>query len=102
MSVLYYYIMVQTYKQKFNKKHGQKLNQSNSLEDIARLSGYRLSGLKTIYNKGIGAYKTNPQSVRPQVKSAEQWAVARVYASVNPSSKAYQIYKIHLSKNNTK
>ena len=31
--------MVDTYKMKFNRKHGQKLNQPNSLEDIAKLSG---------------------------------------------------------------
>ena len=87
-----------TYKQKFNKKHKQPLNKSNSLSEISKLSGYKLSGLKTIYNKGIGAYKTNPKSVRPQVKSAEQWGVARVYASIDPKSKAHKIDKIHLIK----
>ena len=87
-----------TYKQKFNKKHKQPLNKSNSLSEISKLSGYKLSGLKTIYNKGIGAYKGNPQSVRPQVKSAEQWAVARVYASIDPTSKAHKIDKSHLKK----
>lgn len=90
--------MVQTYKQQFNKKYGQKLNQSNTLNDIARLTGYRKSGLQIIYNKGIGAYKTNPSSVRTQVKSAEQWAMARVYAAVNPKSKAYKIDKVHLKR----
>ncbi len=90
--------MVLTYKQQFNKKHGQKLNQSNTLADIARLSGYKRAGLQTIFNKGVGAYKTNPASVRPQVKSAEQWAYARVYASINPKSKAYKIDKIHLKR----
>ena len=87
-----------TYKQKFNKKHKQPINKSNSLSEISKLSGYKLSGLKTIYNKGIGAYKTNPQSVRPQVKSAEQWGIARVYASIDPSSKAHKIDKSHLIK----
>ena len=87
-----------TYKQKFNKKYGQSLNKSNSLSDISRLTGYKKSGLQTIYNKGVGAYKTNPQSVRPSVRSPEQWAMARVYASVNPSSRAYKIDKIHLKK----
>lgn len=90
--------MVLTYKQKFNKKYGQPLNKSNSLSDISRLTEYKLSGLRTIYNKGVGAYKTNPGSVRPNVKSPEQWAMARVYASVNKSSKAYKIDKIHLKK----
>ena len=87
-----------TYKQQFNKKHSQPLNQPNSLKDIARLSGYKLSGIETIFNKGKGAYKTNPQSVRPSVKSPEQWAYARVYAAVNPKSKAYKIDKVHLKK----
>ncbi len=87
-----------TYKQKFNKKYNQPLDKSNSLSDISRLTGYKRSGLQTIYNKGVGAYKTNPQSVRPNVKSPEQWAMARVYASVNKSSKAYKIDKIHLKK----
>ena len=87
-----------TYKQQFNKKHKQPVNKSNSLKDISKLSGYKLSGLKIIYNKGIGAYKTNPQSVRPHIKSAEEWAMARVYASVNPKSKAYKIDKVHLKK----
>tara|TARA_R100001015_G_C4618246_1_gene174703 strand:+ start:215 stop:487 length:273 start_codon:yes stop_codon:yes gene_type:complete len=90
--------MVQTYKQKFNKKYKQPLNQPNSLKDISKLTGYKLSGIRTIFNKGKGAYKSNPQSVRPNVKSPEQWAYARVYAAVNPSSKAYKIDKVHLKR----
>ena len=31
-----------------------------------------------VFERGIGAYKTNPQSVRPNVGSPEQWAYARV------------------------
>ena len=34
--------------------------------------------LQAVYNRGVGAYKTNPSSVRPNVKSPEQWAMARV------------------------
>ena len=90
--------MTLTYKQQFNKKHKQPKNQSNSLKEISKLSGYQLKGIKTIFDKGKGAFKSNPQSVRPQVKSAEQWGYARVYASVNPKSKAYKIDKIHLKK----
>lgn len=37
-----------------------------------------LAMLKSVYNRGIGAYKTNPSSVRPNVASPEQWAHARV------------------------
>jgi len=90
--------MVMTYKQKFNRKYKQPLNQSNSLSQISKLTGYKRSGLQTIYNKGVGAYRSNPGSVRPSVRSPEQWAMARVYASVNKSSKAYKIDKIHLKK----
>ena len=90
--------MTLTYKQQFNKKYGQKLNMSNSLKDIANKTGYKLSGLKTIYQKGRGAYYSNPQSVRKHIKSDEEWGMARVYASINPKSKAYKIDKIHLKK----
>jgi hypothetical protein len=40
------------------------------------------AALQEVYNKGVGAYKTNPASVRPSVKSAEQWAMGRVYSFV--------------------
>ena len=74
--------MVLTYKQKFNKKYKFPKDTSHSLSDISKITGYKLSGLRTIFNKGVGAFKTNPQSVRPQVKSPEQWAYARVYSAV--------------------
>ena len=34
--------------------------------------------LSKVYERGIGAYKTNPASVRPSVSSPEQWAIARI------------------------
>lgn len=34
--------------------------------------------LVAVFKRGVGAYKTNPGSVRPSVKSPEQWAYARV------------------------
>jgi len=90
--------MVDTYKNKFNRKYGLPKDKSHSLASISKLTGYKISGLRTIYNKGVGAFKNNPQSVRKNVKSKEQWAMARVYASVNKSSKAYKIDKTHLKK----
>lgn len=71
-----------TYKQKFNKKHGQPLDATNSVAKIARLSGISTSKANQIVKKGMGAYNTNPQSVRPQVKSARQWGIARLYSAV--------------------
>lgn len=71
-----------TYKEKFNQRYGFEKDRSHSLTDIARLTGYSRSGLQTIFNKGVGAFFTNPESVRPQVTSPEQWAYARVYSAV--------------------
>jgi len=87
-----------TYKQKYNKKYGYKLNEDHSLSEISKKTGYKLSGLKTIQEKGEGAFYSNRKSVRPQVKSATQWGVARVYAAIDPSSKAHKIDKVHLVK----
>ena len=50
-----------------NDKHGDK-------------KGKRVTQrmLEAVFRRGIGAYNTNPQSVRPTVRSADQWAYARV------------------------
>jgi hypothetical protein len=74
--------MAYTYKQKFNKKYGFESDQPHSLEDISKITGYKKSGLETIFDKGVGAFKTNPQSVRKGIRSPEQWAQARVYSAV--------------------
>lgn len=71
-----------TYKDKYNKKYNYDKNTSHDLEGISKDTGISVKGLQQIYNKGIGAYKTNPSSVRPNVKSKEQWAMARVYSAV--------------------
>jgi len=86
-----------TYKQKFNKKYGFKKDESHSLAEISRKTGYKLSGLRTIKKKGMGAFRCNPQSVRPQVKSASQWGIARVYSAVM-GGKAKKIDQKHLQK----
>ena len=86
-----------TYKQKFNKKYGFKKDESHSLSEISKLTGYKLSGLKIIQEKGEGAFYSNPQSVRPQVKSATRWGVARVYSAVM-GGKAAKVDKKHLIK----
>ena len=36
--------------------------------------------LEAVFRRGVGAYNTNPQSVRPGVRSSDQWAYARVNA----------------------
>jgi hypothetical protein len=73
---------VVTYRDKYNKKYDYEKGTSHDLDEISDDTGKSKKGLQQIYNKGIGAYKTNPQSVRPNVKSKEQWAMGRVYSAV--------------------
>ncbi len=72
--------MVLTNKQKFNKRYKQPLNQPNSKKDISKLTGISMSILDQVYYRGMGAYKSNPSSVRKSVKSPQQWAIARIYS----------------------
>ena len=82
-------------KQKFNKKYKQPLSKSNSLADIAKLSGMSKRILQQVYNRGTGAWKNNKASVRnvkgikggagPKM-SKEQWSIARVYSFVMKQS----------------
>ena len=53
------------------KKHNEEVG-----DNSAKRTSY--STLQKVYNRGIGAYNTNPSSVRPNVTSKEQWAMARV------------------------
>ena len=89
--------MVLTYKNKFNKQYGFDKDEPHSISEIAKITGYKLSGLKTIFNKGVGAFKTNPESVRPSVKSPEQWGMGRLYSAVM-GGKASKIDATHLIK----
>jgi hypothetical protein len=71
-----------TWKNKYNSRYDYPNDESHSLKEISKDTKVSKKGLQKIYNKGIGAYKTNPQSVRPNVRSKEQWAMARVYSAV--------------------
>jgi hypothetical protein len=89
--------MVLTYKNKFNMKYGFLKDASHSIAQISQLTGYKKSGLDTIMEKGKGAYYSNPASVRPMVKSPEQWGMARIYSAVMGGNAA-NIDKAHLIK----
>ena len=89
-----------TWKQKFNRKYGFPKDKSHSIAEIAKITGYKVSGLRTIFRKGKGAYFTNPKSVRPVVKrkgGANRWAYARIYSAVM-GGKAKKVDKSHLKK----
>jgi hypothetical protein len=81
-----------THRTDFLKKYKLE-DKGYSLEELSKISGEPLSILQQVYNRGIGAYKTNPLSVRMKgtfkkgVKapmsrklSKEQWAFARTYS----------------------
>jgi hypothetical protein len=84
-----------TNKQKFNKKYGFKLDEGHSKAEISKLTGIPKSILDQVYDRGVGARKSNPESVRSASSgkkiggkslrgkmSAEQWAMGRVYSFV--------------------
>jgi len=71
-----------TFKEKFNIKYGFPKDTSHSIEDISRLTGVSLKGLRQIYSKGMGAFFSNPESVRPSVTSPQAWSMARIYSAV--------------------
>ena len=74
--------MVLTYKQKFNKKYGFGKDDSHSIKEIAEKSGIKYRNALKIVKKGEGAYYSNPSSVRPNVTSARQWGLSRLYSAV--------------------
>jgi len=71
-----------------------------SLDELSKASKVPRNILQEVYNRGIGAYKTQPSSVRLRgsfVKnvsapmrfklSKEQWAMARVYSFLDGNPK---------------
>ena len=72
----------------------------HSLTELAKASNTPKSTLQEVYNRGIGAYKTQPTSVRmlgtfkkgvdapmSMKLSKEQWAMARVYSFLDGNPK---------------
>jgi len=99
-----------TNREQFLKKHNLPKDTSLSLMEISKLSKMPFQALKMVYNKGLGAYHTNPTSVRLKgsfIKnvpapleyklSPEQWAMARVYAFVNKSKKVFYDVDKHIA-----
>jgi hypothetical protein len=87
-----------TRKQNVLKSYGLP-DDSYSKEDLSKVTKVPLKIIQEVYNRGIGAYKTNPESVRNKVTfkkgpapmsqklSKEQWAMARVYSFLDENPK---------------
>lgn len=52
-----------------NEKHGDKTGKRVTLRMLS-----------AVFNRGVGAYRTNPASVRPTVTGPDQWGLGRVNA----------------------
>jgi len=89
-----------TFKSKYNNKYGFPKNESHSVEDISKTTGIKKSILQDVYDRGVGAWKSNPTSVRsksgdkkdsgfPLSKrmTKERWAYGRVYGFVMKNPK---------------
>ena len=56
------------------EKHNEEVKEL----DLAWNGRTTYAELVKVFERGVGAYNTNPGSVRPNVSSPEQWAMARV------------------------
>jgi len=83
-----------TYREKFLDRY-ELPDRSYGLNEVSKITNIPMNILQEVYNRGIGAYNTNPQSVRlkgsfvknvraPLSKklSKEQWAMSRVMSFV--------------------
>ena len=53
-----------TNKSEYLKRHNLPADSSLSKADIARISKIPIKTINEVYDRGIGAYKTNPESGR--------------------------------------
>mgnify|MGYP003643151782 CR=1 FL=1 len=87
--------MVITNKQAFNKKYGYSKEEAHSKGRISKLTGIPVRILDKVYYRGVGARKSNPQSVRSASSgkkvggtslkgklSANAWGYGRIYSFV--------------------
>ena len=68
-------------KQEINERLRKALKKKADDHNESVTSKTKKTNVRTlfaVYKRGIGAYRTNPQSVRPTVSSEQQWAMARV------------------------
>ena len=90
-----------THREQVLKKIGLPRDTSLSIEKLAEILDLPIEALQEVYNRGIGAWKSNIASVRlkkdfsknPNIKAyprsarlgKEEWAMARLYAFINKS-----------------
>jgi hypothetical protein len=91
---------MKTHREKVLTRLGLDVSKHYSLTELAKATGTPRSILQSVYNRGIGAYNTNPTSVRlkksfiknvtapmNQRLSKQQWAMARTYSYLDSNPK---------------
>lgn len=91
-----------TNKEKYNAKYNYPKGTSHSKRDISKKTGIPLRILDKVYDRGLGARKSNPSSVRRATDgkkvggkslkgkmSGPQWAMARIYSFVTKQPGTY-------------
>tara|TARA_A100001035_G_scaffold280355_1_gene285813 strand:+ start:4457 stop:6793 length:2337 start_codon:yes stop_codon:yes gene_type:complete len=73
----YYEDVEEKVSEKVKKALKKKVDDFNAKDPKYRAT---LRMLTAVFRRGVGAYNTNPSSVRPSVTSSDQWAYARVNA----------------------
>lgn len=92
------YNRMKTYRERFLARYDLPSDMSLSIDDISYLTDIPTSILQSVYNRGVGAWKSNIASVRikgtfaknPDTTkyprstrlSKEQWGMARIYSFV--------------------
>lgn len=88
-----------THREQVLRKLGVPLNTTFSVEELAEATDLPVEALQQVYNRGVGAWKSNISSVRlkkdfsknPNTTkyprsarlSKEMWAMARLYSFIN-------------------
>ena len=62
---------------RLEKEYGDKLK-SKSKTNLSKFFKIPMSILNDVYDRGVGAYRNNPSSVRKRVEGEDQWARARM------------------------
>ena len=90
---------VRTHKENVLEKYDLE-DEGYSVEELAEITGIPKATLQEVYNRGIGAHRTSPKSVRmkgtfkkgvdapmSEKLSKEQWAMARLYSFIDGNPK---------------
>jgi hypothetical protein len=85
-----------THRERYLKKMKLDKDRGYSIPELSKVSGVPKNILQQVFNRGVGARLTNPQSVRLIATgqknnskslvgkmSAEQWGMSRVYSFLN-------------------